>query len=112
MKILKIIIIALFSLVLLSEECSEKKTFKSVIIAPNPANDHIELIIEFGEDVELNVSIYDSNGNLVLEPIKGNNYRIGESHITIQTNTLVPGMYFCRLQAGINIETQKFVIVR
>jgi hypothetical protein len=112
MKIFTIIMITLLSVFLLGEECSEKKTFTSVIIAPNPADDHIELTIELSEDVELNISIFDSNGNLIMEPVKSISYRTGESRISIQTNSLSPGMYFCRLQAGMSIETQKFVIVR
>jgi hypothetical protein len=112
MSIAKILLILLFSLLLLSEECSDKKLFKSVVIAPNPATDHFELIFTLSEDKDLNISIYDSNGNIVLEPAKGINYKAGENRIDIQTNMLMSGIYFCRLQADIEFDTQKLMIVR
>jgi hypothetical protein len=112
MKVIKIVIIFLFSILLLSEECSDKKLFRSVVIAPNPATDHFELIFTLSEDRDLNISIYDSNGNIVLEPAKGINYKAGENRIDIQTNMLMSGIYFCRLQSEIEVDTEKLMIVR
>jgi hypothetical protein len=112
MKTSKIIFILLLSLILLSEECSENKPIKSIIIAPNPANDHFELIFELTEELDLNIGIYDFNGNMVLEPANNFSFTIGENRLFIQTNSLSPGTYLCRLQSSNYSEAQKFIISR
>jgi hypothetical protein len=107
-----LLLFLLLSLLLLSEECSENKPIKSIIIAPNPANDHIEIIFELIEDLDLNIGIYDINGNKLLEPANNISYIIGENRLYIQTTSLSPGTYLCRFQSAKYAEAQKFIIRR
>ncbi|MBM2813655.1 MAG: hypothetical protein HW421_417 [Ignavibacteria bacterium] len=111
MKIYKLVILLLFGLLLLSEECKDNKIV-SADFAPNPASDQIVLTLTLSEDLLLNIDIYDVNGMPVLQPIQQKQCQTGENRIEIQTNTLNPGVYFCRIQGELSQKTEKFVIVR
>lgn len=112
MNALKVILILLFCSLLLSEECSENKILHSVTVAPNPASDQVVFIIDLAQDSYLNITIYDSYGNIASEPVKNVSYSTGELHIEVQTNKLTAGVYLANIQADKEMKTVKFVIVR
>lgn len=111
MKTLKFFLIILFSLFLISEQCSESKVITSVKLAPNPANDHLDLIIDLANDSELNILVFDAQGNQILDLSKYQPFAAGENRITIQTNKLLSGAYYVIIKTNMEFINEKFVVV-
>ncbi len=109
--IIKLILITLIGLLLMSEECQEPiSPIKSAIVAPNPATDKISLIIQLENETQLEIGIYDMNGNLLLKNESLESYSIGENRIEFNLQTFNSGTYLCRIDNENFSETIKFIV--
>ena len=84
----------------------------SLTVSPNPFN-HIA-IMEFDllEDEVVTVSIFDLVGNQISNLIKAKYYQAGKHQLPIDGTNLPAGIYYCTIQAGDHIETQKMVLTK
>ena len=110
MKITKLFIILFFSLLLVAEECSND-VVESVVIAPNPVADHFELTFILKTDAELTITIYDMNGNVMIQPANSISYRAGENNLHVETGTLQSGAYILVVNNPSFLIREKFIVV-
>ena len=81
-------------------------------IVPNPVNEKVTIGYTIPEDQEATLILYDINGREVMRPI-ARRLPIGDATIEIDTRTLAPGLYYCRLTVGPWLtETRTMVIAR
>lgn len=78
-------------------------------IYPNPAKDKITITIDASNDKTCNITIVDVTGKLVFEKknqllIKGNNT------LDVNTQGLVDGTYFVKINSGSNSKTTKLIV--
>ncbi len=64
----------------------------ALVLSPNPANTQFELQLEFGKTQQMNIEIYDSNGNLVKQ-LLDNYLSVGTNRINCDVNDIQVGMY-------------------
>ncbi|MBN1598938.1 MAG: T9SS type A sorting domain-containing protein [Bacteroidales bacterium] len=76
------------------------------IIYPNPANDFITVSVPDSPSEFYSVQIFNSQGARIFKNI----LQSGSDNITIETNLLIPGIYFICIYDGINSNTDKFII--
>lgn len=94
-----------------SSEIRLDKNDLNIQLYPNPANEIINLISDFGENhpSEIQVDIIDLTGKVIYtEQIS-----LPGSDISIATSNLKEGIYFCRITVpGIACKNKKFIIDR
>jgi len=94
-----------------SSELSLDKNDLKIQLYPNPANEVINLSVDFGGNhpSEVQVDIIDLNGKVVYTE----QLSLTTSELSITTVNLKEGIYFCRITApGIASKNKKFVISR
>jgi hypothetical protein len=86
----------------------EENSTHRINLYPNPADDNITLAFSATENEIINVSVLDVSGREV--------YSTNESyhspnlkHFVLQTETLTPGIYFCRVSGKSFTENMRFV---
>ncbi len=110
-NLLKLLFVISLSFLLMSEDCSEPNSpLKRAVLAPNPATDHITLIFEVSEEVELKIGIYDTNGTLILEHANNQIFLAGENKIEFNLSNFTSGVYLCRIESAQLMETLKFSV--
>lgn len=77
---------------------------------PNPMLNETKISFRIGKASQLNFSIFDITGKMVVAPIR-NFYENGEHEIVFQRNDMKSGVYFYRLQAD-NFEAVKRMVVQ
>ncbi len=80
----------------------------SITVYPNPAKDLLNIKWKGIKETEIEISIYNTEGQLI--------YAVKKSSIdgiyTQSIATLPTGMYFCQLQSGVNRYYSKFTVVK
>ncbi len=104
--------ITCFSLLLMSEECEEQGSIVKSKIYPNPARERINIQLDIKEEMILDISIYDANGNQVMQPVVQEKVYPGEFNRSIDINMLSSGAYVATVNNGKEIETLKFLITK
>ena len=108
---IKIIVILLFALLLMNEECQEiNKPVKSAVIAPNPAIDKITLIMQIENETALNIGIFDMNGEMLLNNNTSEVYSAGEHRVEFNISQFISGTYLCKIDNENSTETIKFLV--
>lgn len=76
---------------------------------PNPCSN--STLIEFGlnHSTTVVISLYDLTGSLV-KTLSNQSFRAGFHYITLDTESLSSGIYFCRLSTPEGVSTQKIVV--
>ncbi len=77
-------------------------------IYPNPFTTLTNFNYFLEAPVQVNLRIYDNYGRLVAQPIKAFQQK-GEQRVEWNAENLTAGIYFCRLQAGNKVVTNKIV---
>jgi len=80
----------------------------SISVFPNPINS--KPIIEFylQNYSQVNLTVLDITGRVVFEPLT-RELQSGKNQLTLNTENLSPGVYFCRLQVGEEVLTRKII---
>lgn len=78
---------------------------------PNPFNPTTEIIFDLNKDSDVNLSVYNSNGQLVKELVK-DNLSAGYHNVTFDAAGLNSGLYFYRLNYGDKAITKKMILVK
>ena len=75
-------------------------------VSPNPATDQSIISFELTEAQQLSLSIYDVNGMLIHQLLDGIQ-DAGQHRVLLNGLEFSTGIYFCRLQVGKELRTQK-----
>jgi|GEM_PF-519836 len=81
---------------------------RRINLFPNPAGDEINLDITAFENEKINISVVDVSGREVYS-INESYFSSMDKHIMINTKSLNPGIYFCRISGNKFSENLKFV---
>ncbi len=84
----------------------------SFSVVPNPVSSNSIIHYTLDHSGEVAISIFDPVGREVMEPISGEWQDVGQHEITIDAQSLVAGIYECRLNAGDAVMTSKIAVVR
>jgi len=77
----------------------------NIMVYPNPASSIINVDINFDVELAVNVELFDSTGRLVRS-----NQVMGQSHSEFSTVDLGVGVYFIRVNSGMNNEIIKVMV--
>ncbi len=82
----------------------------SISLFPNPANDHVTLLLGSYKGKALNLTLLTSNGVNIYE----RKYAAGEigNEINMNTEGLNPGVYFLKIEADNSVLLKKILILR
>jgi len=74
----------------------------SLSLSPNPVSELLQIHIDGALDKNVQLSIFDTQGKIIYQQ-KGNVDQF------VQTKSWPAGLYLCRIQAGANVSSQKFI---
>jgi hypothetical protein len=77
----------------------------------NPLNDLSVLDYKLAERTMVNINLYDITGNKIAALVN-NTQEIGEYKVKLNTSNLKSGIYFYKIIAGNNCDSEKIVILR
>jgi len=78
----------------------------SMMVYPNPCNDHATIKFDLDEPSQCNLEVYNSSG-IMVETIANNHFDAGQNQIQWQSNNLPNGIYCLRLSTHSKIYTAK-----
>lgn len=78
---------------------------------PNPFNPNTTISYDLKENVWVKLSIYDVNGKIIAEPVKGF-MDAGKHYFSFDGSSLSSGIYFYRLQAGNFTDIKRMLLVK
>ena len=79
-------------------------------MAPNPASNKVRLMFNADEDSDLNINILDSRGKVLINEQRA--IESGEAMVSLDTRSLVSGLYFVSVTNGKAVNTKKLIIVK
>ena len=78
---------------------------------PNPFNPTTKIKFDIKKSGPVNLSVYDSRGSLVSEPVNGN-YNAGTYEVSFEAGKLSSGIYFYKIKAGDFTSVRKMMLVK
>ncbi len=78
-------------------------------IFPNPAKDHLNILVEIEREGPLDIALYDQAGRRVYE-LKRHSISKGHQMITLNNLNLPTGIYIVKVRAGNVFRTEKVVV--
>ncbi|MCD4847852.1 MAG: T9SS type A sorting domain-containing protein [Candidatus Aegiribacteria sp.] len=78
-------------------------------IYPNPTSHPPIVTLTLAENNDVELSIFDLTGRLILSPIQG---EFSQGVYQVQLAELTPGIYFCRIVSGDYSTSQRFVVIQ
>ncbi|MCK4255687.1 T9SS type A sorting domain-containing protein, partial [candidate division WOR-3 bacterium] len=93
------------------EEEPEELVFKPPVVTPNPLTNSATLSFTLLKNEKVSIKIYDVTGSLV-KTLADERFNAGKHYITINTDKLVSGVYFLKMDAGEFSGTRKFLVVK
>lgn len=80
-------------------------------IFPNPFNPSATILYEISKPENVNIRIYNSSGALVRTLV--NKYKkAGQHQVSIKSEKLNSGIYFCVIKAGVYTSTEKLILLK
>lgn len=86
-------------------------TVKKFEVFPNPHSVTATIYFELAQKAWVNLSICDVNGKL-LRQLKDELMTAGNHEITLDSNVLAPGTYWCKLNAGASEKAKQMLLVK
>ncbi len=80
-------------------------------ISPNPCTSHTTINYSITNDSQVKVLLYNTRGQLI-ETLNDNFENAGENHLTLKTDKLKNGIYFCRIIADNQTKNVKLLIMK
>lgn len=87
------------------------KYISAVKLFPSVANNQATLQVTLVENTDLNVEIYNLNGQFLGQQVNERAFA-GEQSYTINTSNLAEGFFLVRIQAGNAVTTEKLIVIR
>lgn len=84
----------------------------ALITVPNPARAVAVIRFTLPQASPVSLSLFDLQGRCVAKLLEGAFRNPGRHDISLQTGSLKPGIYLCRLEAGGRSATRKMVVMR
>jgi hypothetical protein len=81
-------------------------------VTPNPVTDEAAVSFTLRDDGPVTIEIFSNDGRQVVVPVNGKVYSAGTHTVTVSTERLPAGSYVVVLSTGIQVRTQRFVVVR
>jgi hypothetical protein len=94
----------------LGNNISDSNANYTISIYPNPSHGEIEIVMALPRTAGANVSICNSQGQVVSELTNGN-LEAGIHNFTFHGGGLAKGIYFCRVTTGNSLTTYKLMIL-
>lgn len=89
---------------------NENSVLNSISLAPNPANDELNLNVDLNSGNEILVSVFNTTGQEVLNPVSAF-AGLGENRITLSVAELPAGIYFAKISVdGEAVKTERLVV--
>lgn len=88
----------------------ENGALNGITVAPNPANDNMNITMNMNTSSEVQITIFDLSGKIMVNETK--NLASGLNTINYEVNNWSNGIYFVRITAGNSVNTIKEVITR
>jgi hypothetical protein len=80
---------------------------------PNPSTNRVRIDVEFVEDANATLKIFDATGREVYRPLSGDVLMKGGKYsVDLDVSRFSPGAYFYRIEAGTYRETKRMLILR
>jgi hypothetical protein len=92
------------------KEISDQKT--NFNIYPNPMNNSANIILRLDKNASVNIEIYNSIGQKVIDIVSNSNMKSGIHSFMIDAASLQKGLYFCVLNSDNKITTKKLIILK
>ncbi|MBL7936418.1 MAG: choice-of-anchor D domain-containing protein, partial [Bacteroidia bacterium] len=89
---------------------SENNTNSDFMVYPNPTNHEITLEWNGTNEEQLEISIYDLQGKLHMQPVNKKSV-IGNQKVSLPTTGLSDGVYFVKLQTENKISQIKIIVI-
>jgi hypothetical protein len=77
-------------------------------VSPNPFQDATQIVFELPEPMDVVLEVYTVLGNRVAV-ITDQNYEAGQHFLDWSAKNLSSGMYFLKMKAGKQIDTQRII---
>lgn len=100
-----------FGLEVGAEENPEELVYNLPMVNPNPLSRSTTINFSIGKSEYVSVKVYDVTGSLVIKLVD-ESLTAGTHTLTINTESLAPGVYFLRMDAGTFSGTRKFVVMK
>lgn len=91
---------------------NQNTSLNAVTIQPNPFSTKTHIAFELSNDSEISISLSSAIGNQVISILKNEQKMAGKHRFIFDGSQLPAGVYYCTLQIGDKIETQKMVITK
>lgn len=86
-----------------------RNKINNLIVYPNPANNRLYMDFSLEKEENCSVALFTPNGKLVRVLLPETKIR-GEQHLTLDTQNLKSGMYYCEVRAGSSVKIVKVVL--
>jgi len=86
-------------------------TTQRTMLYPNPASTQIDVQIELAKESEVAITILNVSGQIVRQENPGTMYQ-GMNKLTLGLEGLAEGLYFVRIDNGVDTQIEKFTILR
>lgn len=90
---------------------AESKTFALNQNYPNPFNPTTEIAFSIPERMQVNLEIYNAQGQLVETMVNGQ-LSAGAHSYTFNAENLPSGVYYYKLQSGNDVQTRKMILMK
>jgi hypothetical protein len=80
----------------------------SVYIFPNPANDHATIEYELGQSGNVDISVFDINGKMIVQ--EQFSKESGTHQYQLNCSSIPRGMYVVSVRSGNSVKTSKFIV--
>lgn len=81
-------------------------------IFPNPFSNSVQLNYSVSQETHVTLTLTDLNGRIIAQPLNNKTHTPGFHQLTINTEHLPAGIYFCRLQVGQYFKTHKINCIK
>lgn len=90
---------------------SEEPSFSNISIFPNPANKETCISLSNTKDLQLSISIWTVQGNLVKKLVDEQNYSSGDQELYWQPENLANGTYIVKIISRNKVYTGKIILM-
>lgn len=97
----------------LRNDASIKHEFSNnITIQPNPFSEQCNIVFDLMEDKPVSISVTDIMGKKITTLVNNEHKVAGKQQVNFDGSDLPAGVYYCTVQTGDKIETQKMVIAK
>jgi hypothetical protein len=96
---------------LLAAEAPQPRSGVSLTLAPNPSRGTVHFAFSLTALATVSLDVFDISGRRVATPLDHSLQPSGEHTLSLDTTRLRAGVYYCRLHAGADRITRRFVVL-